>query len=159
MQKLLLLVGGSLLLFYSCQGGGQNESLIDNQITKDSIIIFPRCLLKIDTLAPNEDILDKHLIKISNYITDSIPRKYKRDFLGKKYYFHFSINIEERLLRKYNRNIYMDYINELTKIFHLPMGLVNGRPIADTYFSYHSLNTEKNDSSFIEITVKQNLCK
>jgi len=157
MQKLLLRVGSIILLLYSCQGVEVEEKTHKDiiEITKDSTIVFPNCFLKMDTLLPDDSLLEKHITRLGDYIFDSIPEEAKRGFREKKYYFYFDVKIDYSLIDKYDVEPYMDYMNELTKLLHLPMGTIDGYPIADTYFTYTPLYTEKGDSSFIEISVKQ----
>ena len=160
MQKLLLRVGSVFflwLLLYSCKDKPKQENnvIITEKVPIEKAIAFPSCFLRIDTLLPDDNTLEEHFKTIEGYIFDSIPRESKRGFREKKYYFHFDINIDHLLVKKYDIDPYMDYINELTKLLHLPMGTVDGYPIADTYFTYTPLYTKKGDASFIEITVKK----
>jgi hypothetical protein len=159
MLKLLLKAGSVILLLYSCQGieVEKKKYINTSQRTNDNMIAFPSCFLKIDTLLPDDNILEEHFKILEGYIIDSIPREAKNKIREKKYYFYFNVHIDKSFVDEYEIDPYMDYMNELAKLLHLPMGTVDGYPIADTYFTYTPLYTVKGDSSFIKITLKQTL--
>jgi hypothetical protein len=159
MQKLLLSLSSILLILYSCQSiEKEKKNCIERTVTvyeECKEIDISMCILPLDTLVPNDDLLNDHIPIFADYILDSIPKKMKDGFRAKKYYFSIDVHVEYALIERHGLNAYTKYVNEVVKYMHHPMGKVNGWPVADTYLTYTPTYKDSGDSlSFIKISIR-----
>lgn len=148
------------MILYSCQSIEQEKrNCVDRTVTvykECKEVDIPMCILELDTLAPNDDLLNEHISIFGDYILDSISDEMEEGFLTKKYYFFIDVHVESDLIDKYELDTYAKYVNDVVKYMHHPMGTVNGWPIADTYLTYTPTYKQRGDSlSFIKISIKK----
>lgn len=160
MQKLLLSLTSIFFLLYSCQSiEEEKRNCIERTVTvykECREIDIPMCILPLDTLVPNDDLLNEHIPIFADYILDSIPNKMKDGFRAKKYYFFVDVHVEYALIKQHGLNAYTKYVNDVVKYMHHPMGKINRWPLADTYITYTPTYKQRGDSlSFIEISIKK----